>query len=111
MQNYFRENPQEKLEVIRTIQENSIKIVKPSVGYLPSYLVHDDHKENVVKSAIEESYFKAKKKNAGFISRKREKISKMREERKARRGVMNNDEDNNRKEEIDEEDHGHDNSE
>lgn len=61
MKNYFNENPNEKSQIIKTINENSIKRYKPSVGFLPSYLIHDNNKDNVIKSAIEESYFMSKK--------------------------------------------------
>lgn len=64
MKNYFRDNQEERNQVVKTIAENSIRSYKPSVGYLPSYLVHEENKDNVVKSAIEESYFQSKKKKS-----------------------------------------------
>jgi hypothetical protein len=60
MKKYFKDNADEKSQVIQAINKNSIKVFKPSVGYLPSYLVHDKNKDNVVKSAIEETYFISK---------------------------------------------------
>lgn len=66
LKTYFEAHPDEKDKVIRTINENSIRRYRPSVGYLPSYLVHQENKENVVKTAIEEKYFIGKKrKNKG----------------------------------------------
>ncbi len=64
MKNYFKDNQEERNQVVKTIAENSIRTYKPSVGYLPSYLVHEENKDNVIKSAIEESYFQSKKKKA-----------------------------------------------
>lgn len=58
---YFQDNPDEKERVIRTINENSIKKFRPSVGFLPGYLIHENNKNSVVQSAIEESYFVGKK--------------------------------------------------
>ena len=64
LKSYFDAHPDEKDKVIKTINENSIRKYRPSVGYLPSYLVHEENKENVVKSAIEEKYFIGKKRKS-----------------------------------------------
>lgn len=61
MKKYFDANPKEKQQVIDTINANSIHNYRPSVGFLPSYLVHESNKNNVVQFAIEESYFTGKK--------------------------------------------------
>lgn len=63
MKGYFQAHPDEKQQVIKAINQNSIRVYKPSVGFLPSYLVHEENKNNVVQSAIEESYFAGKKRN------------------------------------------------
>lgn len=55
MQEYFKENPHEKLKVIKAIEENSIKRVKPSASYIPSYLIHDEQ-SNEISHAIEKKY-------------------------------------------------------
>jgi hypothetical protein len=79
---YFQDNPDEKERVIRTINENSIKKFRPSVGFLPGYLIHENNKNSVVQSAIEESYFigKKRKKNEKNEKEKRKMNEKEEEE-------------------------------
>ena len=87
MKSYFDSNPDEKDRVIKTINENSIKKYRPSVGFLPSYLVHEEQKNNVVQSAIEESYFvgkKRKKQNSKYTKKDDEKDEDNSEEEKSK---------------------------
>jgi hypothetical protein len=58
MQDYFKSHPDEKVKVVRAIEENSIKCVKPSAGFLPNYLIHDDIKNNQIAQAISTNYGK-----------------------------------------------------
>ena len=93
MKNYFDQNPNEKNQVVRTINENSIKRFKPSVGFLPSYLIHDSHKDNVIKSAIDESY---------FLGKKRAKDDNTKSENKNKKNKKNNDDED--EDEVDKKD-------
>lgn len=88
LKNYFRDHPNEREQVVKTINDNSIKVFKPSVGYLPSYLVHENNKDNVVKNAIEESYFANKKKKASNALKI--KYEKRQQERKEKRNKHKN---------------------
>ena len=54
MEKFFEENPKEKENIIRTIQENTIKNFSPSVSFLPSYLIHNEN--NVIADAIKKEY-------------------------------------------------------
>jgi hypothetical protein len=55
MQDYFKSNPKEREQVIKAINDNSIKRVKPSASYLPSYLIHEQ-KSNEISQAISMNY-------------------------------------------------------
>jgi hypothetical protein len=55
MQDYFKTHPKEKDQVIKAINDNSIRRVKPSASYLPSYLIHDQ-KHNDISQAISMNY-------------------------------------------------------
>jgi hypothetical protein len=57
MEDYFKTHPEEKKQVVKAINDNSIKRIKPSASYLPSYLIHDD-KSNAVSEAISMKYGK-----------------------------------------------------
>ena len=72
MEKFFNENPNEKENVIRTIQENTIKNFRPSVSFLPSYLIHNEN--NVIADAIRKEY---KDKPRHNKNRKRNKKKKM----------------------------------
>ena len=61
MEKFFEENPKEKKKVIQAIEENSIKNLKPSVSYLPSYLIHEEN--NIIADAINNNYQMKKKRN------------------------------------------------
>ena len=50
MQKFFKENPKEKENIIRNIEENTIKNFSPSISFLPSYLVHNEN--NAIVDAI-----------------------------------------------------------
>lgn len=56
MIDYFKAHPEEKLKVIKSIEENSVKINKPSASFLPGYLVHEN--QNPIANAIKENYGK-----------------------------------------------------
>ena len=72
MEKFFKENPKEKENVIRTIQENTIKTFRPSVSFLPSYLIHSEN--NVIADAIKKQY---KDKPRHNINKRRNKKKKM----------------------------------
>jgi hypothetical protein len=57
MEDYFKTHPEEKKQVVKAINENSIKRIKPSASFLPSYLIHDD-KSNAITEAISMKYGK-----------------------------------------------------
>jgi hypothetical protein len=69
MQDYFKSHPREKEQVIKAINDNSIKRVKPSASYLPSYLIHDQ-KHNEISQAISMNYGD---KSAGYGKRRKGK--------------------------------------
>lgn len=48
MEDYFKKNPNEKKQIVKSIQENSIQKFKPSAAFLPSYLIHDETKDNAI---------------------------------------------------------------
>ena len=50
MQKFFKDNPKERENIIRNIEENTIKNFSPSVTFLPSYLIHSEN--NVIADAI-----------------------------------------------------------
>ncbi len=52
MQEYFKSHPEEKRSIIKSISENSIKSFKPSAGYIPSYLIHDENKNNDIAQVL-----------------------------------------------------------
>jgi hypothetical protein len=56
MQEYFQSHPEDRFKVIKAIEENSIKCIKPSASFLPNYLVHDDMKNNQIAQAIKTNY-------------------------------------------------------
>ena len=61
MQKFFKENPKERENIIRNIEENTIKNYSPSVSFLPSYLIHSEN--NVIADAIKKEYKDNTKKN------------------------------------------------
>ena len=71
MENFFKENPQEKRNVIKTIEENTVRNIRPSASYIPSYLIHEEN--NIIANAINNNYGKGKIKN----NRRKNKKSKM----------------------------------
>jgi hypothetical protein len=72
MEKFFKDNPKEKENVIRTIQENTIQSYGPSVSFLPSYLIHNEN--NVIANAIKKQY---KDKPRHNNNRRRNKKKKM----------------------------------
>ena len=54
MQKFFKDNPKERENIIRNIEENTIKNFSPSVTFLPSYLIHSEN--NVIADAIKKEY-------------------------------------------------------
>ena len=72
MEKFFKENPKEKEMVIKTIQENTITNFRPSVSFLPSYLIHSEN--NVIANAIKKEY---KEKHRHNNNRRRNKKKKM----------------------------------
>ncbi len=71
MENFFKENPQEKRNVIKTIEENTVRNIRPSASYIPSYLIHEEN--NIIANAINNNYGKGTIKN----NRRKNKKSKM----------------------------------
>jgi hypothetical protein len=57
MEDYFKTHPEEKKQIVKAINDNSIKRIKPSASFLPSYLIHDD-KSNAISEAISMKYGK-----------------------------------------------------
>ena len=72
MEKFFKENPKEKENIIKTIQENTIKNFRPSVSFLPSYLIHNEN--NVIADAIRKEYNDRPRHNK---NKKRNKKKKM----------------------------------
>jgi len=52
MEKYFNDNPEEKNLILKSIQENQVNVTRPSVSYLPEYLIHDDNRNNVIEKVI-----------------------------------------------------------
>ena len=71
MQKFFKENPKEKENIIRNIEENTIKNFSPSISFLPSYLVHNEN--NAIADAIKKEY-KDNKKNKNKRRKKQKKM-------------------------------------
>ena len=72
MQKFFKENPKERENIIRNIDENTIKNFSPSVTFLPSYLIHSEN--NIIANAIKKEY---KEKHRHNNNRRRNKKKKM----------------------------------
>ena len=72
MQKFFKDNPKERENIIRNIEENTIKNFNPSVTFLPSYLIHNEN--NVIANAIKKQY---KDKSSHNNNRRRNKKKKM----------------------------------
>ena len=71
MQKFFKENPKERENIIRNIEENTIKNYSPSVSFLPSYLIHSEN--NVIADAIKKEY-KDTKRNKNKRRKKQKKM-------------------------------------
>jgi len=71
MQKFFKENPKERENIIRNIEENTIKNFSPSVSFLPSYLIHSEN--NVIADAIKKEY-KDTKRNKNKRRKKQKKM-------------------------------------
>jgi len=71
MQKFFKDNPKERENIIRNIEENTIKNFSPSVTFLPSYLIHSEN--NVIADAIKKEY---KDSNKNRNNKKRRKKTK-----------------------------------
>jgi len=52
MEKYFQTHPEERLNIINSIKDNNYYTVKASATYLPSYLIHEDSKENKIEQVI-----------------------------------------------------------
>ena len=74
MQKFFKENPKERENIIRNIEENTIKNYSPSVSFLPSYLIHSEN--NVIADAIKKEYKDNTKKNNKNKRKKQKKMEK-----------------------------------
>jgi hypothetical protein len=48
MNEYFQSHPDEKNLILKSIQENNINITRPSVSYLPEYLIKNNNK-NIIE--------------------------------------------------------------
>ena len=71
MQKFFNDNPKERENIIRNIDENTIKNFSPSVNFLPSYLIHSEN--NVIADAIKKEY-KDTKRNKNKRRKKQKKM-------------------------------------
>ena len=71
MQKFFKENPKERENIIRNIDENTIKNFSPSVTFLPSYLIHSEN--NAIADAIKKEY-KDTKRNKNKRRKKQKKM-------------------------------------
>ena len=49
MERYFKSNPEEKILVIKTIQDCNINTNRPSITYLPNYIIHEENKNNAME--------------------------------------------------------------
>lgn len=49
MEKYFETHPEEKLNIVNAIKENNYYSIKASATYLPSYLIHEDTKDNKIE--------------------------------------------------------------
>jgi hypothetical protein len=49
MEKYFQTHPEEKMNIVNAIKENNYYTVKNSANYLPSYLIHEDTKDNKIE--------------------------------------------------------------
>ena len=72
MEKFFNENPKEKENVIKTIQENTISNFRPSISFLPSYLIHNEN--NVIADAIKKEYKNKPKHNRNNRKNKKKKM-------------------------------------
>ena len=71
MQKFFNDNPKERENIIRNIDENTIKNFSPSVTFLPSYLIHSEN--NVIADALKKEY-KDTKRNKNKRRKKQKKM-------------------------------------
>ena len=71
MQKFFNDNPKERENIIRNIDENTIKNFSPSVTFLPSYLIHSEN--NAIAEAIKKEY-KDTKRNKNKRRKKQKKM-------------------------------------
>ena len=71
MQKFFKDNPKERENIIRNIDENTIKNFSPSVNFLPSYLIHSEN--NAIADAIKKEY-KDTKRNKNKRRKKQKKM-------------------------------------
>ena len=69
MEDFFKKNPQEKVNIIKAIEENKIKNFRPGTGYIPSYLIHQE--SNQIAEAIRNTYS-----NPTHISRRNRRRNK-----------------------------------
>ncbi len=79
MQDYFKQHPEERKNVIKAIDQNSIKSIKPSASYLPSYLIHHEIEgNNVIANAIKQNYKNKpqRRKNKGKMEKYLESLDK-----------------------------------
>ena len=72
MEKFFNENPKEKENIIKTIQENTISNFRPSISFLPSYLIHNEN--NVIADAIKKEYKNKPKNNRNNRKNKKKKM-------------------------------------
>ncbi len=52
MEKYFETHPEERLNIINAIKENNYYTIKPSATYLPSYLIHEESKDNKIEQVL-----------------------------------------------------------
>ena len=72
MQKFFKENPKERENIIRNIEENTIKNFDPSASFLPSYLIHNEN--NPIADAIKKEYKDNKRINKNKRRKKQKKM-------------------------------------
>lgn len=52
LQQFFKDNPEEKKQVIKNINDNNIRVFKSGIDFIPSYLVHNKA-QNPIAEAID----------------------------------------------------------
>lgn len=81
MQDYFKSHPEEKNKIIKSIQDNSVKSIRPSASFIPSYLIHETNANNAIAQAIKKNYgpektYRNRRKGKGKMEKYLESLEK-----------------------------------